>query len=65
MKKVTNQDIANYLNKKKSTIEGWSSRHQELLELCKLGAMCKKNDIDLNKLTKLIEIQEAVKGTVK
>jgi len=58
MKKVTNSDIANYLNKQVSTINGWSSRHQELLELCKLGAICKKNDINQEQLSKMIEVKE-------
>jgi len=27
-----------------------------------VGVFCKKNDLDIEKITKLIEVQEAVKG---
>jgi hypothetical protein len=58
MKKVTNKLIATHLNKGLSTINGWSSKHPALLEICRLGTACKINDIDLEKLDKMIEIKE-------
>jgi hypothetical protein len=62
IKKVTIKDISIYLNKKENTISGWSSKHPTLLELVKIGAFCKKNNLDIEKTKKLIEIKEAVKG---
>lgn len=62
MKKVTNEDIANYTNKKTTTINHWKRIAPGLLDLCRIGAFCKKNNLDIEKITKLVEIQEAVKG---
>ena len=58
MKSVTNKEIANYLKKQVSTVNGWKSRNPELMELCKLGAFCKKNDLDIEKIKKLVEMKE-------
>jgi len=62
MKNIVYKDIAEYLGKKEGTIKNWKANHPVLLELVKLGAFCKKNDLDIDKITKLIEVQEAVKG---
>ena len=57
MEKVTNKDIANYLDKQVSTINGWTSRNQKLLELTKVGAFCKKNNITIEMIKNCIEIK--------
>ncbi len=58
MEKIINQDIANYLDKKVGTIDSWTSRNPKLLELCKIGAFCKKNDLDIDKIKSIIEFKE-------
>ena len=58
MRYITNKEIANYLQKQVSTINGWKSRNPKLLELCKLGAFCKKNNLDIEQIKKLIELKE-------
>jgi len=62
IEKITTKDIAKYLSKNENTISGWNTKQPALLELVKLGAFCKKNNLDADKITKLVEIQEAVKG---
>lgn len=59
--KVTTEDIANYLNKKPNTISGWNSKYPELSELVKIGAFCKKNNLDIEKIKKFAELQELIK----
>lgn len=58
MEKVTYKDIANYLNKSETTIKSWSSRYPEMLELCKIGAFCKKNNITIDMIKNCIELKE-------
>jgi len=62
MKNILYKDIAEYLGKKEGTIKNWKTNHPILLELVKLGAFCKKNNLDIEKITKLLEVQEAVRG---
>jgi len=62
MKNILYKDIANYLGKTEGTIKNWKINHPVLLEFCKIGAFCKKNDLDIEKIKKLVEVQEAVKG---
>jgi len=62
MEKVTYKDIARYLKKSETTIKSWSSRYPEMLELTKLGAFCKKNNITIEHIKKCVELQELVKG---
>ncbi len=64
MNKTTYKDIAKFINKSEQQIKWYKKNNPEMLELFKLGALCKKNNIDINKLIKLIEIQEAVKETI-
>lgn len=61
MKKVSNQELADMVNKSVVTINGWKSRFPELLELLKIGAFCKKNNITIEKLKKCAELQELAK----
>ena len=61
MIKITYKDIAHYTNKKEGTIKHWKRINPELLELCKTGAFCKKNNIDIDTIKKLISLQEMLK----
>jgi len=62
IEKLTIKDISNFIDKNENTISGWSTKQPKLLEIVKLGAFCKKNDLDIEKITKLLEVQEAVRG---
>lgn len=62
MKKMTLEEIGKSVNKSATTINGWKYRNPEMLEIVKLGAFCKKNDLDIEKITKLIELKEMIKG---
>lgn len=42
MLKITNKDIAIFLDKQFSTINAWKSRNPKLLDLSQTGAFCKK-----------------------
>jgi len=58
--KVTNKEIAELIGKNEQTIKGWKSRFPELLEIVRLGSLCKVNDLDQNKIIKLTELQETI-----
>ncbi len=60
-KRVSNKEISIMLNKSEQTIKGWSSKSPELLELVRLGALCKTNDLDVERIIKLAELQELMK----
>ena len=60
--KVTNKEIAELIGKNEQTIKGWKSRFPELLELVRLGALCKVNNLDAEKIIKLSELQEVIKS---
>jgi len=56
IKKVTYKELGRFLNpeKKEATIKSWKKDQPDLLELCMLGALCRKNKIDYVKLSKII-----------
>lgn len=60
--KITYEEIGNLLGKSENTIKGWKQKFPALLNLVKIGAFCKQNDLDEEKIIKLIEIQELIKG---
>lgn len=62
MKNIIYKDIAEYLGKTEGTIKNWKANHPVLLELVKLGAFCKKNDLDQEKIEKLTDLQEVIRG---
>jgi len=62
IEKPTIKDISNYVKKNENTISGWSTKQPALLEIVKLGSFCKKNNIDVEKITKLVELQEIIKS---
>ena len=59
--KVTNKELAQIIGKSEQTIKGWKSRFPELLEIVRLGALCKVNGLDKEKIIKLAELQEMIK----
>ena len=60
-KKVTNKELAQLVGKSEQTIKGWKARFPELLEIARLGALCKVNNLDSEKIIKLSELQEVIK----
>ncbi|WP_299972199.1 hypothetical protein [Sulfuricurvum sp.] len=62
MKNITNSDISQYTGRSNSTVAGWSSKQPKMLEIIRLGALCKKNNLDEEKIIKLIELQEMIRG---
>lgn len=64
-KDISTTEIANYLEKSASTISGWNTKFPKLLELCKLGFFCKKNDLDIEKIKKLIEVKQMFSNEIK
>ena len=63
MEKVTNKDIAEYIDKSIDTVNGWKQRQPKLLDAVRIGIFCKKNNLDIDKIKKLVDIQEMVKGS--
>ena len=61
MENITNKDIAEYTDKSVNTINGWKNKFPKLLELVKIGAFCKKNNITIEKIKKCVELQELAK----
>jgi len=60
MEKVTNKEIAEYLGKSVNTVNGWKGKFPKLLELVKIGAFCKKNNITIEMIKNCIKLQELV-----
>ncbi len=61
MQKVTNQDIADFTGKKVGSINHWKRISPGLLELCRLGAFCKKNGLSLEDIKSLVELKQKFK----
>jgi len=58
MKEIQYKDIAEYTGKSINTIKGWKVKFPALLELVKLGAFCKKNNITMEMIKSCIEIKK-------
>ncbi len=58
MDKPTINEISSYIDKNTNTISGWNTKQPKLLELVKIGAFCKKNDISLDMIKNCIELKE-------
>lgn len=61
-KKDINEQIARLVGKSPMTIKNWQARHPELYEIAVLGTYCKENDLTKEKIEKLIELQEIIRG---
>lgn len=64
-KQLSYKEIADLVGKSENTIKGWKQKFPILLELVKTGAYCKSNGLDVQKIDKLIEVQEMIKGGEK
>lgn len=60
MKNITNSDISLFTGRSNSTVAGWSSKQPQMLELIRLGALCKKNNIDEQTIRQIVELQEHI-----
>lgn len=58
MKNIIYKDIAEYIKKSEQTIRGYKVNNPQLLEILKLGSFCKKNDLDIEQIKKLIEVKQ-------
>ncbi len=65
MKDITYKELAQDLNKSEATIKNWKQKFPILLEYTKIGAFCKHNNLDIAKIKKLIDIQNAIKEANK
>jgi hypothetical protein len=61
-KKEINERIARFVGKSPFTIRDWETHHPELYELVSIGVFCKVNELDEDRIKKLIELQELIKG---
>ncbi len=62
MKDITYKELAKDLNKSEATLKNWKQKFPILLEYVKTGAFCKKNNLDIERIKKLAELQEVIKG---
>lgn len=61
-KEATYDEIGDLLGKSGNTIKGWKQKFPELLKYVKIGVFCAQNNLDEEKIIKLIEIKELIKG---
>jgi len=62
MKKVTYKDIAEYIGKSEQQVKWYKKNNEDMLELLKTGAFCKKNNITIEHIKKCVELQQLAKG---
>lgn len=65
MTKLTYKDIGKMVGKTETTIKSWKGRNEELLEITKLGAVCKANGIDEKDLELLVSFKEGIEEKLK
>jgi len=68
MKKIIYKDIAQYTNKSEQQIKWYKANNPDMLNILKMGAFCKKNEItieDIESLVKLKDIAEELLFEVK
>lgn len=58
---ITYKEIAYYTNKVESTIKQMKKNNPQQLELLKMGALCKKYNINIDDLKALNEMKEKLK----
>jgi len=59
---ITYKEISEKIDKSEHTIKQWKQRFPKLLNFVKIGVFCENNNLDIEKIKKLVEVQEAVKG---
>ena len=65
MKEIIYKDIASYINKSEQTIKSYKKNNPELLSVLRVGAFCKKNDLDIEKIKKIIELKNVFKDKLQ
>ncbi len=63
MKNVTYNDIADFVKKDVTTVQNWKQKQPMLLDVVKIGSFCKKNGLDIDRIKKIIDLQEQIKGS--
>jgi len=58
MEEITYKELAENLNKSEATLKNWKQKFPILLEYVKIGAFCKKNNLDIEKIKSIIEFKE-------
>ena len=58
---ITYKDIAVNVGKSEHTVKQWKQRFPKLLEYCKLGTFCEKNNITIDMIKNCIELKEMAK----
>lgn len=58
---ITYKEIGEYINKVESTMKQMKKNNPKQLELLKIGAICKKYNIELKDLKALIQMKEEIK----
>ncbi len=58
---ITYKEIADYTNKVESTMKQMKKNNPQQLELLKMGALCKKYNINIEDLKALNEMKEKLK----
>lgn len=59
--KIIYKEIAEYTNKTEAGIKSMKIKNPEQLELLKIGALCKKYNIELKDLKALVQMKEGIK----
>lgn len=59
--KIIYKEIAEYTNKTEQGIKQMKTNNPKQLELLKIGAICKKYNIELKDLKALIQMKEEIK----
>ncbi|WP_320035279.1 hypothetical protein [Halarcobacter sp.] len=60
MIKPTYKDIGSMVGKTETTIKSWKGRNEELLQITRLGAICKANGITEEDLEALIQLKQSI-----
>ena len=63
MKKINNKDIADYVGRDVTTINNWKQKQPKLLDVVSIGCFCKKNGLDIDRIKRIVELQEQIKGS--
>jgi len=63
MKTIINKDIANQIGKSEQTVRAYKVNNPNLLELLRIGMLCKKNNLSETDIKKLLELKESFIGS--
>lgn len=60
MTKLTYKEIGEMIGKTEGTIKSWKGRNEDLLNLVKIGAICKANGITEEDLEALFNLKQSI-----